>query len=136
MARRLARTGIRNIRLVEGTGQEMLRELLPESSVETFWINFPDPWPKKRHHRRRLIQPAFLRDLAVRLQPGGRLEVATDHEDYSDWIDRVLTAEPLLENVHTPEPFLREVPGRMCTAYQMEWMREGRSLYFWSYRRR
>ena len=136
LARRLARSGIRNIRLIEGTGEETVRELLPESSVETFWINFPDPWPKKRHHRRRLIQPPFLRDLAVRLQPGGRVEIATDHEDYAEWIERVLAAEPLLENIHTPQPFLREVPGRMRTAYQIEWLREGRSLCFWSYRRR
>ena len=136
MARRLARTGIRNIRLVEGTGQETLQELLPDSSVETFWINFPDPWPKKRHHRRRLIQPAFVHDLAVRLQPGGRLEIATGHEGYAGWIDQVLTAEPLLENIHTPQLFLREVPGRMRTAYQIEWLREGRSLCFWTYRRR
>jgi tRNA (guanine-N7-)-methyltransferase len=136
LARRLARSGIRNIRLVEGTGEETVRELLPESSVETFWINFSDPWPKKRHHRRRLIQPPFLRDLAVRLQPGGRVEIATDHEDYAEWIERVLAAEPLLENIHTPQPFLREVPGRMRTAYQIEWLREGRSLCFWSYRRR
>ena len=136
LARRLARSGVRNIRLVEGTGEETVRELLPESSVETFWINFSDPWPKKRHHRRRLIQPPFLRDLAVRLQPGGRVEIATDHEDYAEWIERVLAAEPLLENIHTPQPFLREVPGRMRTAYQIEWLREGRSLCFWSYRRR
>jgi len=136
MARRLARTGIRNIRLVEGTGQETVRELLPESSVEIFWINFSDPWPKKRHHRRRLIQPAFLRDLALRLQPGGCVEIATDHEDYAGCIDEALVAEPLLENVHTPEPFLREVPGRMRTAYELEWRSEGRPLYFWTYRRR
>jgi len=136
MARRLARTEIRNLRLIEGTGQEMVRELLPESSVETFWINFSDPWPKKRHHHRRLIQPPFVRDLAIRLQPGGRVEIATDHEDYAGWIEQVLAAEPSLENVHAPEPFLREVPGRMRTAYQIEWMREGRSLHFWTYRRR
>jgi tRNA (guanine-N7-)-methyltransferase len=136
MARRLARTEIRNIRLVEGTGQEMVRELLPESSVETFWINFSDPWPKKRHHRRRLIQPPFLRDLAVRLQPGGRVEIATDHQGYAGWIDQALAAEPLLMNLHAPRPFLREVPGRMRTAYQLEWLREGRPLYFWTYRRR
>jgi len=136
LARRLARSGIRNIRLVEGTGEETVRELLPESSVETFWVNFPDPWPKKRHHRRRLIQPPFLRDLAVRLQPGGRVEISTDHEDYAEWIEQVLAAEPLLENIHAPQPFLREVPGRMRTAYQVEWLREGRSLCFWSYRRR
>jgi tRNA (guanine-N7-)-methyltransferase len=136
MARRLARTGIRNIRLVEGTGEEMVRELLPESSVETFWINFPDPWPKKRHHRRRLIQPPFVREMAVRLQPGGRVEIATDHQDYAGWIERVLSAEPWLENIHAPQPYLREVPGRMRTAYQVEWLREGRPLCFWSYRRR
>ena len=136
MARRLARNGIRNIRLIEGTGQEMVRELLPESSVETFWINFSDPWPKKRHHRRRLIQPPFVRDLAARLQPGGRVEIATDHEGYAEWIEQALAEEPLLENIHAPQPFLREVPGRMRTAYQIEWLKEGRSLCFWSYRKR
>jgi tRNA (guanine-N7-)-methyltransferase len=136
MARRLARSEIRNIRLVEGSGEEMVRELLPESSVEGFWINFSDPWPKKRHHRRRLIQPPFLRDLALRLQPGGRVEIATDHAGYAEWIDPLLAAEPLLENVHAPQRFLREVPGRLRTAYQLEWLREGRPLYFWTYRRR
>ncbi len=135
MARRLARSEIRNIRLVEGTGEEMVRELLPESSVETFWINFSDPWPKKRHHRRRLIQPSFLRDLALRLQPGGSVEISTDHQGYAAWIDEALVAEPLLENAHASQPFLREVPGRMRTAYQLEWLREGRPLCFWTYRR-
>jgi tRNA (guanine-N7-)-methyltransferase len=136
MARRLARTAVRNLRLIEGTGQELVGELLPESSVETFWINFSDPWPKKRHHRRRLIQPPFLRDLALRLQPGGCVEIATDHAGYAGRIEEALTGEPLLENVHSPQPFLREVPGRMHTAYQLEWMREGRPLWFWTYRRR
>ena len=136
MARRLARAEVRNVRLVEATGEEMVRELLPESCVETFWINFSDPWPKKRHHRRRLIQPPFLRELALRLQPGGRVEIATDHEGYAGWIERALAAEPWLENACAPEPFLREVPGRMRTAYQLEWLREGRPLYFFTYRRR
>jgi tRNA (guanine-N7-)-methyltransferase len=136
MARRLARSEIRNIRLVEGTGEEMVRELLPESSVETFWINFSDPWPKKRHHRRRLIQPPFLRDLALRLQPGGCVEISTDHPGYAAWIEEALVGEPLLETTHPSEPFRREVPGRMRTAYQLEWLREGRPLCFWTYRRR
>jgi len=136
MARRLARSEIRNIRLVEGNGEEMVRELLPESSVETFWINFSDPWPKKRHHRRRLIQPRFLHELALRLQPGGRVEIATDHQGYAGWIEDTLAAESLLENIHAPRPFLSEVPGRMRTAYQLQWLREGRPLCFWTYRRR
>jgi tRNA (guanine-N7-)-methyltransferase len=136
MARRLARREIRNIRLVEGTAQEVVRELLAASSVETFWINFPDPWPKKRHHRRRLIQPAFVGDLARRLRPGGLVEIATDHADYAEWIDATLAGEPLLENANAPQRFLRKVPGRMQTAYQLEWLREGRTLRFWTYRRR
>ena len=89
-----------------------------------------------RHHRRRLVQSAFLSDLALRLQPGGCVEIATDHEGYAGWIDQALAAEPLLENVHTPEPFLQEVPGRMRTAYELEWLKEGRPLYYWTYRRR
>jgi tRNA (guanine-N7-)-methyltransferase len=136
MARRLARAEIRNVRLVQASGEEVVRELLPESSVDTFWINFSDPWPKKRHHRRRLIQPPFVRDLALRLEPGGCVEIATDHEGYASWIERVLAGEPLLENARAPEPFLREVPGRLRTAYELEWRKEGRPLYFWSYRRR
>jgi tRNA G46 methylase TrmB len=63
------------------------------------------------------------------------VEIATDHEGYAEWIDQHLAVEPLLENVHAPERFLREVPGRLRTAYQLEWLREGRPLRFWTYRR-
>ncbi len=135
MARRIAKDGDPNIRLVHGTGEALVREALAEVSVQTNWVNFPDPWPKKRHHKNRLLQPAFLRQLAKRLVPGGALEIATDHEDYAAFIDAGLQAEPLLEN-RNELPFLREVPGRMHTAYEEEWRADGRSLHFWSYRRR
>jgi tRNA (guanine-N7-)-methyltransferase len=135
MARRIARTDEPNIRLVEATGEEMVRDLLDDASVQAFWINFPDPWPKKRHHRRRLVQSALVHRLARRLVRGGALEVATDHEEYAAHIDAVLSAEPLLENALAPRPFARDVPGRLHTAYEEEWRREGRSLHFWSYRR-
>jgi tRNA (guanine-N7-)-methyltransferase len=136
MARRLARSGLANVRLVHARGEDVVRELLPEASVETFWINFPDPWPKKRHHRRRLLGPALVRELALRLVPGGALEVATDDASYAEQIDAVLAAEPLLENAFAPARFLRDVPGRKPTAYELEWRAEGRPLHFFSYRRR
>jgi tRNA (guanine-N7-)-methyltransferase len=136
MARRLARTELRNLRLVEGPAETVLREALDDASVSRFWINFPDPWPKKRHFKRRLIQPPFAALLARRLVPGGELHVATDHAGYAEWIDGVLSKTPGLENVDAPRPYLREAPDdRRPTAYELEWRALGRGLYFFRYRR-
>jgi tRNA (guanine-N7-)-methyltransferase len=136
LARRLARTKLRNLRLLEAPGERAVSELLPPGSVACFWINFPDPWPKARHQRRRLIAPELVRELALRLEPGGELHVATDHEDYAAQIDRSLAGEPLLRNAFAPELFRREVPGRQATAYELEWRAEGRPMHFFCYQRR
>ncbi len=136
MARRLARAELRNVRLLDCTGEVVVRELLPHASVQAFWINFPDPWPKKRHHRRRLLQPELVNDLAQRLVAGGSIHVATDHADYAEAIELALSQEPLLENAFAPAPYLRDGPGRHATAYELEWRAEGRSLHFWQYARR
>jgi tRNA (guanine-N7-)-methyltransferase len=135
LTRRLARSGIDNVRLVQASAEAAVREL-PERSVAGFWVNFPDPWPKKRHHRRRLLQGPFVHDLATRLAAGGFLEVATDHEEYAAWIHAVLSAEPLLANRCAPEPFRREPPERLATAYELEWRAQGRPAHYFSYRRR
>jgi len=134
MARRIARTEERNIRLVCALAEEMV-EVLPQASVEAFWVNFPDPWPKRRHQRRRLLQAPFLHQLARRLVPGGELQIATDHRDYAEVIDAGLRGEPMLANALAPRAFVREVPLRMPTAYETRWLAEGRPLHFWTYRR-
>ena len=136
MARRLAKGGPANVRILQARAEDAVADLLGTRSVDAFWVNFPDPWPKARHHRRRMIQPAFARVLAERLVPGGALEVATDDVPYAEWIDAVLAVEPLLENVLGSEAFAREVPGRKATAYELEWRAEGRPLHFFRYRRR
>jgi len=133
MARRLARTELENVRLVHGRAEAVVGELLPDGCVACFSINFPDPWPKKRHRRRRLIQPAFVRELSRCLAPGGRLEVATDHEGYADHVHQVLSAEPWLRNLHGPDPFQREAHDRPSTAYELEWRAQGRSFHFFRY---
>jgi len=135
MARRIAKTEERNIRLLEATAEELVEGALDEASVASFWINFPDPWPKKRHHRRRLVQPGFVALLAARLVPGGELHAATDHAEYAEQMHAVLSAEPRLENA-LAAPFVAEVPGRLCTAYEAMWRAEGRPLHFFTYRRR
>ncbi len=136
VARRLAHTELRNVRLLEADANQAVRELLAPGSVQAFWINFPDPWPKKRHHKRRLIQPRFVREAAKCLVSGGQLHVATDHVDYAEQVDEVLRKEPLLENAYAPRTFVREVPGRKPTAYELEWRAEGRPLHFFGYGRR
>jgi tRNA (guanine-N7-)-methyltransferase len=136
MARRLAKGGPANVRILQARAEDAVVELLGPRSVDTFWVNFPDPWPKARHHRRRMVQPAFVRALAERLVPGGALEVATDDVPYAEWIDAALSGEERLENALFPEPYAREVPGRKATAYELEWRAEGRPLHFFRYRRR
>jgi tRNA (guanine-N7-)-methyltransferase len=135
MARRIANSDERNIRLVDATAEELVEGALGEASVAAFWINFPDPWPKKRHHRRRLVQPRFAARLASRLVPGGLLHAATDHAEYAEQMHAVLSGEPRLENA-LAAPFVGEVPGRLCTAYEAMWRAEGRPLHFFTYRRR
>lgn len=136
MARRLARSELRNVRLVHARGEDVVAEAIAPASLEALWINFPDPWPKKRHHRRRLVQPPLVAALAERLVPGGWLHVATDHPGYAEHIDAVLSGEPRLENAFAPDRWRAEVPGRPPTAYELEWRAEGRPLHFWCYRRR
>ncbi|MEB2346051.1 MAG: tRNA (guanosine(46)-N7)-methyltransferase TrmB [Deltaproteobacteria bacterium] len=135
MARRLARSELANVRLVHGAGEDVVRDGFGAGSLDAVWINFSDPWPKKRHHRRRLVQPALVAALAERLRPGGLLHVATDDAGYAEHIDAVLGAEPRLANAFAPARWLPEVPGRTPTAYELAWRAEGRALHFWAYRR-
>ncbi len=135
MARRLALTELRNVRLVEAPAEAVLDRAIAAASVHRCWINFPDPWPKKRHHRRRLVRPAFVRDVARALEPEGILEVATDHPEYAEWIDEILAAEPALEN-RRGAGWSSEVEDRPCTAYEAEWRAERRALHFFTYSRR
>lgn len=135
MARRLARMELRNVRLLDERGEVVVHELLPFDSVSSFWVNFPDPWPKKRHARRRMLQPALLHAMAERLRPGGELQIATDDAAYAAEIAGALASEPLLENARDV-PFVRDVPGRPRTAYELAWRAEGRPLHFFTWRRR
>ena len=134
-ARRLAKSAITNVRLVHGTGEQAVAELFGSASLDAVWINFSDPWPKKRHHRRRLVQAPLVAAIADRLVPGGALHIATDDVPYAEHIDAVLAAEPRLANAFAPAPWRAEVEGRMPTAYELEWRAEGRPLHFFAYRR-
>lgn len=89
---------LHNVRVVAEPAEEVFARYLRPASVAEVHIYFPDPWPKKRHHKRRLLQPDFVAALADRLCPGGQLLVATDWQPYAEWIMRVLTDETRLTN--------------------------------------
>jgi tRNA (guanine-N7-)-methyltransferase len=110
LLKRVAELGLANIRVIRHDAVEIVAAMIPPASLSGIHVFFPDPWPKKRHHKRRLLTPAFVRELALRLAPGGYLHVATDWEEYAQEILAVLAAEPLLANAaagFSPRPDYR-----------------------------
>ncbi len=99
-----------NIRIIQHDAVEVLRHMIAPATLDGVHIFFPDPWHKKRHHKRRLIQPPLVRLLAERLAPGGYLHCATDWQPYAEQMLAVLGAEPLLANTahgYAPKPDYR-----------------------------
>ena len=135
MARKVARARLENVRLVAGTGQAVLHDCVPSDCIRDIWVNFSDPWPKSAHAHRRIFQPEFVRRAAQVLEPGGILHIATDDPTYADQIDQVVAGEPLLESLYAPESFVREVPGRIATSYEIDWRDGGRQMHFFDFRR-
>jgi tRNA (guanine-N7-)-methyltransferase len=96
--------GLTNLRLVRGDAVVLLSEHIAPGSLAEVRIFFPDPWPKTKHHKRRLVRPDFVALVASRLQHGGVLRLATDWEPYAEQMMSVCTAEPALRNVYADEP--------------------------------
>jgi tRNA (guanine-N7-)-methyltransferase len=128
-ADRMARWGLSNVRMMRDDARHLLIHSLPDGSLTMLHVYHPDPWPKKRHHRRRLIQPEFVAAVARVLAPGGRLAIQTDHAEYFEWIRAVLAGEPRLAEVPFEVPEAGVVDGRILTNYEIKYEREGRSFY-------
>ena len=95
---RVAELRLSNVRVVQHDAVEVLRHMIGPAALDGVHVFFPDPWPKKRHHKRRLIQPPFVSLLASKMRPGALLLACTDWEDYARQMLDVLAAEPALEN--------------------------------------
>jgi tRNA (guanine-N7-)-methyltransferase len=98
LLQKMTALGITNLRIVQHDAVEVLRDMIAPASLAGVHIYFPDPWHKKRHHKRRLIQPPFVSLLASRLAPGGYLHAATDWQPYAEQMLEVLRGQPLLRN--------------------------------------
>jgi tRNA (guanine-N7-)-methyltransferase len=86
-----------NLRVIRHDASEVLEKMIGDGSLSAIHLFFPDPWPKKRHHKRRLVQPEFAALAARKLEPGGTLHAATDWPDYAEHMDEVFSCEPLME---------------------------------------
>lgn len=116
--------GLSNLRLLRGDAVVLLERHIAPESLRGVRIFYPDPWPKKRHHKRRLVQPDFMALVATRLEPGGRVHLATDWAEYADQMLEVCSAEPLLRNLHdgwAPRP-----EWRPRTKFESRAEKEGR----------
>lgn len=110
LLKRIEACGLQNIRIIQHDAVEVVRDMIAPDSLAGIHIYFPDPWPKSRHHKRRLIQPPFIDLLASRLAPGGYIHCATDWENYAQQMLAVLGAEPRLKNScegYAPRPDFR-----------------------------
>ena len=110
LLKRIGEMGLVNLRLIQHDAVEVLEQMIEPASLAGVHVFFPDPWHKKKHNKRRLIQAEFVRLLASRLQPGGYLHCATDWEPYAEQMLEVLCAEPSLSNSaagYSPRPAYR-----------------------------
>lgn len=112
------RAGLTNVRLIRGDGVDVLEQMLAPASLTGVRVYFPDPWPKARHHKRRLLQPSTVALIADRLKPGGVLHAATDHAGYAEQIAEVGDAEPLLRRVTVDADELPISTSRPVTKYE------------------
>ena len=133
----IVREGLTNIRMVRGDGVEVLNRMIPDGSLAGVRIFFPDPWPKARHHKRRIIQSGTLRLLADKLAAGGVLHVATDHADYAEWITELTNVEPSLEYMGWPwedAPILTD--RQVITKFEGKGLRQEHTITEFLWRKR
>ncbi|MDA8127504.1 MAG: tRNA (guanosine(46)-N7)-methyltransferase TrmB [Betaproteobacteria bacterium] len=133
LLKQIGERGLENVRVIQHDAVEVLTQMLAPASLAGIHVFFPDPWHKKRHHKRRLIQPALVTLLASRLQPGGYLHLATDWQDYAEQMLAVLSAEPLLAN--TASDYAPRPESRPLTKFEQRGIRLGHGVWDLVFRR-
>ena len=125
---------ITNLRIIQHDAVEVLDHMIAPASLAGVHIFFPDPWHKKRHHKRRLIQPPLVATLVSKLKPGGYIHCATDWENYAEQMLEVLTAEPALQN--TAEGYAPRPDYRPLTKFEQRGIRLGHGVWDLVFRKR
>jgi tRNA (guanine-N7-)-methyltransferase len=124
LADRVRRRGLENVRVARADAARFLAEHVPAGSVRVLHVYFPDPWPKKRHHKRRLLQPGFIEAAAEALEPGGELRFVSDHAEYFEEARSALAANPDLAEASVLEEEMTDL-----TNYERKYRAEGRPIH-------
>lgn len=127
LLKQLEARGLSNVRVIQHDAVDVLTHMIPPAALDGVHLFFPDPWPKKRHHKRRLVQPPLVALLASRLKPGGYLHCATDWEEYAQQMLDVLSAEPAL--VNASKGFAPRPTYRPLTKFEQRGIRLGHGVW-------
>ena len=127
LLKRIGELGLTNLRLIQHDAVDVLRPMVAPQSLAGIHVFFPDPWHKKKHNKRRLIQPEFTELLASRLRPGGRLHCATDWQPYAEQMLEVLSAQPALRN--TAAAFAERPSYRPLTKFENRGLKLGHGVW-------
>lgn len=119
---------VHNVRVACGDAVELLQKCIAERSLDAVRIFFPDPWPKKRHHKRRMIQPPFVKTIATRLKPGAILHLATDWQPYAEHMLAVMRARPEFTNLSPGGDYCERPEWRAATKYENRGTRLGHQV--------
>jgi tRNA (guanine-N7-)-methyltransferase len=133
--RRAEKHELTNIRVLREEARQFITERLTPASLRQVYINCPDPWPKKRHRKRRLVNSQFVQFLGRYLQPGGDLYFATDFEDYGQDVAAFMPQLPGFSNQLAPDLYRHELADYPLSKYMRKFMGEGKQIYFVHYRR-
>lgn len=126
-----ARAELTNLRVVQADAASLVAGALPAASIDELWVFFPDPWPKKKHHKRRLVEPQFAQMAATVLRPGGVWRLGTDWQEYAFVMREVLRAEPAFEDAAGGGlvDFTERFEGRVMTRFERKGLDVGRTIY-------
>ena len=127
LLKRIGEGQLSNLRIIQHDAVEVLDHMIADGALDGIHVFFPDPWPKKRHHKRRLVQPGLVAKLAAKLKPGGYLHLATDWEDYAVQMLAVLSGEPALRN--TTEAYAPRPAYRPLTKFEKRGLRLGHGVW-------
>jgi tRNA (guanine-N7-)-methyltransferase len=127
LLRRIETQGLANVRVLRDDAVDVVSHMIAPASLAGVHVYFPDPWPKKRHHKRRLLQAPFVHALARTLAPGGYLHVATDWAPYAEEILATLVAQPLLANAASA--FAPRPPWRPLTKFEQRGLARGHAVF-------
>ena len=133
--RRLEKHGLTNVRVLRVEAREFITGQIPENSLCAVYVNCPDPWPKKRHRKRRLVNSAFVEFLKGYMMPGADFFFATDFEDYGEDVAGFMPQQQGFRNMLLPDLSRDDLEGYHRSKYMMKFMAEGKRIHFVHYRK-